>query len=416
MAKLAINGATPVRNTITNPWPAWPQYDQREEDNLLEVLHSNNWGGYPAPNTRAKAFAEAFAAYHGAKYGINAANGTVTLEVALKAAGIKAGDEVIAPTYTWLATQGAAVYINAVPVFADVLASNYCLDPDAVEANITDRTRAVITVHLGSSISDLDRLMEICKKHDLVLIEDCAHAHGAKWRGRGVGSWGDFGSFSFQSSKLMTAGEGGMIITSNKEYEEKCQSYINCGRKEWGYDSFSGNLFGNNYRITEFQAGILQAQLERLPEVTELRAGNAAYLTELLNQVEGIETIGYDERTTQPTHYQYICKYNPEGFKGLHRDKFLQALSAEGIDADGDFYEPIQDRDIFSPALDEYPMLKDRYPNGITAEAVATPVASKAAYHEARWFHYPYVSGTRADVEDIVAAIKKIQDNVDELL
>ena len=416
MAKLAINGGTPVRNTASNPWPAWPQYDQREEDYLLEVLHSRNWGGYPAPNTQAKAFANDFAAYHGAKYGINAVNGTVTLEVALKAAGIKAGDEVISPSYTWLATQGAAVYINAVPVFADVLENNYCLDPAAVEANITDRTRAVIAVHLGSSIADIDRLMEICKKHNLVLIEDCAHMHGAKWRGQGVGSWGDFGSFSFQSSKLMTAGEGGLITTSNKEYEEKCQSFINCGRKEWGYDSFSGNPFGYNYRITEFQAGLLRAQLDRLPEVTELRAGNAAYLTELLDGVEGIATIKHDERTTQPAHYQYICKYNPEAFKGLHRDKFLEALSAEGVHADGDFYEPIQDRDIFSPDINEFPMLKDRYPNGITAEAVATPVAAKAAYHEAMWFHYPYLLGTRADVEAIVEAIKKVQANVDELL
>jgi len=415
MAKLAYKGGTPVRNTQSHPWPAWPPYDQREEKALLEVLHSRNWGGYPAPNVKASEFGRKFAKAQDASYGICAANGTVTLEVALKAAGIKAGDEVIAPSLTWIATGAAAVYVNAVPVFADVTEDNYTIDPDHVESLITDRTRAVIVVHLGSSAADLDRFTAICKKHDLVLIEDCAHAHGGKWRGKGLGSWGDFGSWSFQSSKLMTAGEGGMLTTSNKTLEEKTQCFVNCGRKEWGYNSFEGNPFGYNYRMSEFQTAVLLAQLEKLPEYTALRAENADYFTKLLKETDGFEILKQDERLTTAHHYQYVFKYKAEAFKGLHRDKFIEALSSEGVELDGDFYEPMQDRPIFKPSLNEYPVLKGRYPNGITRESVSTPVASKAAYNETLWMHYHYLMGGKKDVEQVVEAMVKVRDNVDEL-
>jgi L-glutamine:scyllo-inosose aminotransferase len=413
MAKLAIKGGKPIRNKA---YPSWPPFDKREEQELLSVLKSQNWGGYPSPNVKASEFARKFAQYHGAKFGVCVANGSFTLEVALRAAGIKAGDEVIVPSYTWLATAGCAVNVNAVPVFVDVKADNYTIDPKKVEAAITPKTHAVICVHLGSSVCDLDALKRICKAHKLVLIEDCAHAHGAMWKGKGVGSHGDFGSFSFQSSKLMTAGEGGIVLTNDKLYEQKLQSLVNCGRKEPGYDSFPENLFGNNYRISDFQAAVLVAQLEKLDTFTKKRAENARYLTELLSGIKGITTIKYPKAVTMPAHYQYIFKYDPKGFKGLHRDRFLEALAVEGIMADGDFYEPIQARPIFSPSLDQFPMLKDRYPNGITADSASTPVTDKAAYQEAVWLHYPYLMGTKKDVEDIAKAIKKIQDNIDELI
>ncbi len=413
MSKLALKGGKPLRS---KPYPSWPPYDKREETQLLEVLHSQNWGGYPSPNVKAGEFARRFAAAHDAKYGVCLANGSVTLEVALRAGGVTAGDEVIVPSYTWLATAGCAVYVNAVPVFVDVTPQNYTLDCDAVEAAITPRTRAVIPVHLASSIADLDRLKRICKKHDLLLIEDCAHAHGAKWRGKGVGSHGDFGSFSFQSSKLMTSGEGGALIMNKKELEEKTQSIVNCGRKEWGYDSFKGTVFGNNYRLSEFQAGVLIAQLDKLPAFTQKRAKNAAALTEALAAIEGIGVIRPDKRTTVSAHYQYVFKYDPAGFKGLHRDRFLEALAAEGIMADGDFYEPIHERPIFDPRMSDFPQLKKRYKKGITFKSADTPVAHKAAYDEAVWLHYPYLMGTKSDVLDIARAVKKIQKNVDDLL
>jgi dTDP-4-amino-4,6-dideoxygalactose transaminase len=335
--------------------------------------------------------------------------------MALKALDVKAGDEVIVPTYTWTATAACAVYVNAVPVFADVTPDNYTIDPKHVESLITEKTKVIIPVHLGSSIADMDALLKIAKKHNLTIIEDCAHMHGAKWNGKGVGSIGDLGSFSFQSSKLMTAGEGGILTTSDDMLSQKCHSLVNCGRKEPGYDEFEGHMLGYNYRISEFQAAVLVAQLEKLDDYTEERSANATYLTELLDDIDGIGTIKPDKRTTQSAHYQYIFKYNPEEFGGLHRDKFLEAMMAEGIMLDGDFYTPIPTRKIFTVMADEWPMIRDRYGDKIHLDNEATPVATKAAYEEAVWMHYPMLMSSRADLEDIALAIRKIQKNVDEL-
>jgi L-glutamine:scyllo-inosose aminotransferase len=414
MAKLAIKGGNAVR---TKQIPVWPPYTEREKELLLQVLDSHNWGGYPSPNRFAKQFGAKFAAYHDAKYGVCCANGTVSLEICLRAGGLKYGDEVIVTPYTWLATAGAVVTTNGVPVFADVRASDYTIDPAIVEAKITKKTKAIICVHLGSSIADLDRLKEIAAKHHLLLIEDCAHMHGAKWRGKGVGSHGDFGSFSMQSSKLMTAGEGGIVITNDDMFNQKLHSLVNCGRKEPGYDEFEGFLLGWNYRLGEFQAAVLIAQLEKLDERTKQRAANAAYFGEQLRKIKGLSVIELDKRTTTPGHYQYIFKYDPAGFKGLHRDKFLEALMMEGFMFDGDFYVPLPGRDIFPVTADYYPAIRERYGEAITAKhADDLPVSKKAAFEESVWVHYPYLMGGKELIDEAIEAIKKIQDNVDELL
>lgn len=414
MEKLALFGGTPVR---TRPFTPWPEYDERERRYLLEVLESRNWGGYPFPSKLAAEVGRKFAEYHDAKYGILCANGSVSLETALRAAGIKAGEEVIVPAYTWIATAACAVHVNAVPVFVDVEPRNYCMDPEAFEAAITPKTRAVIPVHLGSSVADLDRILEIAKKHDLVVIEDCAHAHGAAWRGKGVGSWGDFGSFSFQSSKLVTCGEGGCIITSDETYAKKCMSLINCGRKEPGYDDFEGWLFGWNNRLSELQIAVLKAQLERLRENTLKRAEMLGYFREVLREeVPGIEVLETDPRITTVATYQVIMKYNKEAFDGLHRDVFLEALRAEGVDLDGPFYVPIYQSPLFNARSDEWPMLRERYGDGVFGAGIHCPVAEKAAYEEAVWMHYPHLMGTRKDLDDIVEAMVKVKRHVGELL
>jgi len=412
MGNLAINGGTKVREQPFHPWPV---YDERDDQVLKEVLGSRNWGGYPSPNTMAAKFAAAFADAHDAKYGICAANGTVTLEIALRAAGIKAGDEVIVTPLTWLATALAPVYINAVPVFADINPETYCLDPDAVEAAITDKTRAIIPVHLGCRIADMDALMEIAHRRDLIVIEDCAHVHGAKWEGKGVGSIGHFGSFSFQSSKLMTAGEGGMVLTNDKLFEEKCQSLVNCGRKETGYNTFEGNLNGWNYRITEWQAALLLVGLERLPEQTRVREENVAHLLELISGIEGIRPVTRDKRITTAAYYQLILRYDPEAFGGVTRDQFVAALNAEGVPCDGYFYIPIYQNPLFAVYGDEYPMCRPYFGDSVDPSRFSCPNAEKAAYQEAVWFHHPLFMGEKKDVEDIAEAIKKVVENIDEL-
>jgi L-glutamine:scyllo-inosose aminotransferase len=220
-----------------------------------------------------------------------------------------------------------------------------------------------------------------------------------------------------QSSKLMTAGEGGIVITNEDMFNQKLHSLVNCGRKEPGYDEFEGFLLGWNYRLGEFQAAVLIAQLEKLDERTKQRAANAAYFGEQLRKIKGLSVIELDKRTTTPGHYQYIFKYDPAGFKGLHRDKFLEALMMEGFMFDGDFYVPLPGRDIFPVTADYYPAIRERYGEAITAKhADDLPVSKKAAFEESVWVHYPYLMGGKELIDEAIEAIKKIQDNVDELL
>jgi dTDP-4-amino-4,6-dideoxygalactose transaminase len=210
MAELAIAGGTPVR---PGGYPQWPEHDERDVEAVARVVRGGRWGGFPEPGPLAAEFAAGFAAYQGARHGVLMANGTVTMEVALKALGIGWGDEVIVPALTFSATPYAAMAAGALPVFCDVTPETLTIDPDQVEAAVTPRTRAIMPVHLGHQMADMDRVMEVARRHSLAVVEDCAHAHGQRWRDRGAGSFGEFGSFSHQSLKLLTAGEGGTLLT-----------------------------------------------------------------------------------------------------------------------------------------------------------------------------------------------------------
>lgn len=385
------------------------------------MLDSGAWGGYPAPGNQARAFAEKWAEYVGVRHTVLAANGTVTLKVALRAMGIQAGDEVIVPSLTWVATAGAPVYLNAVPVFADVDPETLCIDPASVESLITDRTKAIIPVHLGSAMADMDRIVELADSRGVLVLEDCAHAHGARWNDRGAGSLGYAGSFSFQSSKLLTAGEGGAITTNSEELAQRCQSLVNCGRKEEGYGDFDGAMFGWNDRITEFQAALLGAQLQRLPEQKERRRRNLRHFEKRLAEEGdglGLRPQKRDPRITTPSSYELVLLYEPERWKGLPRDMFVAALEAEGVPVDGAFYVPIQDRigELFPLRSAEYPAIRERYGDRLEPDRVETPVAKEAAYERTVWLHHSLFLGTERDVDDIVEAILKIRSDVDALL
>ena len=204
MTTLAIRGGAPVRSA---PFAPWPQYSQPDLDRLRQVVESRTWGGFPFPNRWAEEFGRKFAAYHGARHGLAVANGTLALQVALQSIDLRFGDEVIVPAYTWDGTAAAVLFAGGVPIFVDVREDTFCLDASKVEAALTPRTRAVIPVHLAMRFADMDAIGDIARRHNLAVIEDCAHAHGGQWRGRGAGSMGDLGCFSLQSIKLMTAGE-----------------------------------------------------------------------------------------------------------------------------------------------------------------------------------------------------------------
>jgi dTDP-4-amino-4,6-dideoxygalactose transaminase len=406
MDKLAILGGTPVRNKPFHPWPV---FDDGERSALLRVLTSRNWGGYPSPNFEASQLAAAFAKRHDAKYGVCAANGTVTLKLALRAAEVGRGDEVIVPPLTFVATAGAAVYLGATPIFADVRRADYCLDPDAVEAALSERTRAVICVHLGASVSDLDRLTQICERRGLVLIEDCAHMHGARWRDKGVGSWGRFGSFSFQSSKLMTAGEGGIVLTSDSKMEKRLQSLINCGRREAGYHDADIAWLGYNYRLGEFQCALLGAQLARLEEQAERRAAGFTRFEAQIADLEGVEALAVDPRVTRRNGYQYIFRYDRAAFADKPKERVLAALRAEGIPVDEGYWPLNREHELLPEA--SLGQFYERPPRFVTESC---PVAARA-YAESLWLPHQLFLGPAEDVDAVAAALAKVQRHAGEL-
>jgi dTDP-4-amino-4,6-dideoxygalactose transaminase len=412
MGKLAITGGKPVR---TKPFADWPVYSRKEERALQKVLASRNWGGYPFPNTIADRFAQKFAEFHGAKYGLAVSNGTVAIQVALKAAGIKPGDEVIVPAYTWEGTVGPVLLLNAVPVFVDVDPGTYCLDARLIEAALTEKTRVILPVHLAMSFADMDAIMKIARKHNLLVIEDCAHAHGGKWRNKGAGATGDFGCFSFQSSKLMTSGEGGGVITSKLEFYERAQSYVNCGRASQT-DRFGNRLIGFNHRITEFQAAILEAQLERLPRQAKKRQRNMARLEKRLRKIPGLDFLKHDKRNTRVAAYQYVFKYRAEAFGNTPRAAFLGALELEGIPCDGLFYEPVYKSALFPLDPYEFPALSWGRAEPLNPKGkYHCPVSERAAYEESVWMPHHLFLGRRRDVDDIAGAVEKVLANVNEL-
>lgn len=405
--RLAILGGTAVRN---KPYPAWPHYDQNEEQALLEVLHSRIWWRTPGKETLE--FEQAFAAYHQAKHGIACTNGTAALEILMAALEIGPGDEVIVPDHTFVATASAVLFAGAMPVMVDIEPETYCIDPKNIESAITSRTKALIAVHLGGHPADMAALKKLAKKHNLFLIEDSAHAHGSEWHGQKVGAIGTAGTFSFQSSKLMTAGEGGMIITNDDALEIKIRSVHDCGRMpgKWFYDHF---IYGSNYRLSEWQGAVLNQQLARFDAQAALRSKNADFLNKALLDIDGITPQAKKDYCTRNGHYCYIFHYDPEAFSGLSTKRFIEALEAEGIPTQAS-YPPVHLLDVFQnnefrkrlapdQARQSFDFLKREYP------------VSQDAYHNTVWLVHRTLLGQEEDTQDILLAIKKIQENAKEL-
>ncbi len=412
MGKLAITGGEPLRKT---PFTQWPFATKDESAALEDVLTSSKWGGQPFPGKHAEAFARKFAQVHTAKYAQCVNTGTVAIQAALKAIGLLPGDEVIAPAYTWEGTVGPVLLLGAVPVFVDVDPDTYCLDAKLIEKAISPKTKAILPVHLGMRFADMDEILRIAAKHNLKVIEDCAHAHGGMWKGKGAGSMGDLGAFSFQSSKLITCGEGGAVITNNLEYMEKVQSYINAGRASVT-DQFHHRIIGFNYRLGEFQAAVLGPQLGRLPEQSQLRDKNMAYLETRLKGTPGIGLLKPDPRITRLAPYGYVLKYFAEKVKDIPRAAFVAALQLEGIPCDGLFYEPVYKSSLFPVNPADFPALSWGREKPLDLRNMySCPESEKAAYHEAVWFMHQMFLGAEKDVDAIADGIHKVLENIEEL-
>lgn len=424
MSRLALKGGTPVRNVKENPWPKWPAWDQGEEKALLEVLHGGVWS-YNGP--RERQFNEAFARFTGTRYALSMANGTVTLQLALEACEVGYGDEVIVPGLTWQATAAAALDINAVPILVDVTEDTWCIDPAKVEAAITPRTKAIIPVHLYGSFADMDAVMDIAHRHNLKVIEDCAHKHGGEWNGRKAGSIGNIGSFSFQLSKLMTAGEGGALTTSDPALYERLDALRNCGRRpepETGADKGEGVyadegnfLQSGNYRLTDFQAALLFESLRRLPEQNKVRDENAVYLNAQLSQLPGVQAMRRDKRETAEAYYNFSFRYRPKQFKNLPVTRFREALAAELGCAVDSSYKPLNACSLYAPHTKpwRYKLTAEHWKR-IDPARFELPVCRRVFEQESVCFHHKVLMGPRTDMDLIVGAIRKIYDNAEHLL
>jgi dTDP-4-amino-4,6-dideoxygalactose transaminase len=405
---LALFGGSPVR---TQPFPRWPIFGDAEEARLLQSLRSGNWGRLHGEEVAE--FERRFAAMHGCRHGIAVVNGTVSLRIALLAAGIQAEDEVIVPPYSFISTASAVVEANAIPVFADVELETFNLDPGAVEAAITVRTKAIIPVHFAGQPAAMDRLMAIAREHRLVVIEDAAHAHGASDAGRPAGSLGDMASFSFQSSKNLTAGEGGIIVTNDDRLAEACRSIHNCGRVPDGI-WYEHHVVAGNYRLGEFQGAVLNAQLDRLDEQTATRDANGRYLASRLAALPGLYPQARPESCTRHGYHLFMARLDAAAF-GAPRAAVLDALRAEGIPCAAGYgwtlpRQPVFRNKAFGPYLASAASRLD-----YTAQADRCVNADRLCRDQAIWLEQSLMLGTRADIDDIARAFEKVFEHRDAL-
>ncbi len=303
--------------------PSWPQAGEREAELLRLVLETPQWGGF---HEFIGQFEQSFAAYQHSVFGIGACNGTVTLEAALNVLGIGEGGEVIVPAISFISTASAVSRVGATPVFVDIDSASFNIDPEAVRRAISPSTKAIIAVHFGGAMCDMDALGHICRKRDLILLEDAAHAHGSEWNGKRAGSFGIAGSFSFQNGKVLSAGEGGMLVTSDEPFAQRVRSFANCGRVPEGSFYEHRNL-GTNLRMTAFQAAVLLAQFERLPQQIATRTENARRLKKELADLDEIRWQREPLAATQNSFYLLIGRAKTATL----RDELCQTLLEGGV-------------------------------------------------------------------------------------
>lgn len=394
--KLAIEGGVPVRQ---NPFPRWPIWDEKEEKLLLEVLHSGDWG--MLTGTKVLAFEQAFAAYQHARYGICVVNGTAALEIALRAVGVGPGDEVITTPYTFIATVNATIMVGATPIFVDIDPDTAAIDVNRIEQAITPQTKAILPVHIAGQPVNMDGILAIAQKHNLRVVEDACQAWGAEWRGQRVGALGDLGTFSFQASKNITAGEGGIIVTNDDHLADMCWSLHNVGRRKGGL-WYEHVRQGGNYRMTEWQGAILLAQLERADELARRRHENALHLTESLHSIPGIDPLKVDPMVTRHAWHLFVFRYQSAAFGGRSRQDFIAALQAEGIPCSPG-YVPLNESPALLDGLRSLPTVsQDILPR-------VCPVAKRLSEEEAVWLPQNLLLGGQQEMSDVVEAISKIQ-------
>ncbi|ORW34425.1 DegT/DnrJ/EryC1/StrS family aminotransferase [Mycobacterium nebraskense] len=337
MAELALRGGPPV---WSGGWPDWPQYDQATIERVTAALTSGRWtltGGWTGVEPYERRFARRFAEFLGVRYCVSTDHGSSSLAIALEAIGVGAGDEVVVPVFTWVATAAAVLNVNAVPVFADADPDTGCVSPAAVAEAITDRTKALIVVHLHSRMADMDAIGALAEQHRLAVVEDCAQAHGARWNGRAAGSLGGVGAFSMQQGKVLNCGEGGAVSTSDPLLYDRLQQLRADSRRYPDADPAIGypylteacEVMGTNHCLPEISAALLLDQLERLPAQLEQRARAGELLDDELARVPGLRPLARPAQLELPSVFAYGVRRDPDAFAGAPTDLVCAAVAAE---------------------------------------------------------------------------------------
>lgn len=401
MGELAVFGGRPIR---TKPLHTWPTWDEKEEKALLEVLHSGKWWF----GEKVEEFEARYAAYQGAKYGVACSTGTAALQIAVRALGVGFGDEVITTPLTFIATTTAVIMAGAIPIYVDVEEDTMNLDLDLVETAITPRARAILPVHLFGRPVDMDRLIALAKKYNLLVIEDAAHAWGGRWKDKGLGCIGDAGTFSFQFTKNISSSEGGITLTNDEETSVKAWSFMNCGRwpgKPWYYmENISPNL-----RLTEFQAALLLVQMTRADEQMARRIRTHDFLFEKLQGRAYLRTLAADvPESTRRSHHGMPLRFMVEEWDGVTKDQFLMAMNSEGILIGGGYGFPLYKE----PALTD----KRKLPPGDYPDygSMFLPSAEKLS-REGILLPQQSLLAAPEEAQDVVRAVDKIWENRDGL-
>lgn len=412
-AKPALLGGKPVR---TEGFLSWPVVGENDEKGLLEVFRSRKWtrshGGQVAIR-----FEETYAKLTGAKHCVATANGTSALFASMGALGIGPGDEVILPPYTFVATVNAVLLQFALPVFVDSDPETFQIDATKIEPALSERTAAILPVHLGGNAADLDTILATAKKRNVPVVEDACQAHLAEWRGKKVGTWGATGCFSFQASKNWNCAEGGAVLCHDDDLAQKLYAFHNnCRPRNVGGYNFSYlGTRGSNLRLTDFQASLLLSQMERVDEQAKRRTENAQYLTSLLQQIPGILPAKQYPGCTRNAYHLYMLRFKADQFGGLSRAQFLKALSAEGIPCSSG-YSPLNKEEFIRTALGTRAYQKV-FPAEVLkswAERTRCPVNEQLC-QEAVWFTQSMLLGPRSDMDQIADAIRKIHAHAPEL-
>ncbi len=404
MENLAIDGGNPTREEL---WPTWPLIDEADVQAVAEAVRSGKWSMNLGHEVRE--FEKEFADYNNARHAIAVNSGSSALQVALAAHDIGPGDEVIVPTYTYVASANAALLVGATPILVDVESDTYNISPAAVEAAITPRTRAIIAVHFSGAMADIEALQVIAEKHNLAIIEDAAHSHGGRYDGKALGTFGAAGCFSFQASKNLNCGEGGCILTDDDNLAHIARSLMSNGRIEGGawYGHYLG---GGTFRMTEMQAALLRSQMRRLKEQTQRRDENGRTLDAGLAAIEGLEPMNRCEKQELHPHHLYMFRYDAEKF-GLSRERFLEWMNAEGIPVGGGYALPLHKQPLFSGEdLPEW--LQDRkafHRDAHDYSSVAYPNAERACAQEALWLTQNVLLAAPEEMQHIISAAQKVR-------